>query len=157
MALSQKIRLLNTALPGGLAFSKVNGVKAMSLCHVPYELESIVYDWLTELPVRYRTYESADSIVVLGPEGVALTAHGWEQFVSWMTTTLKAVLAGYRPHIPIAEHDNRLNRGLRGERRLYDQNGNSELIVGEWDNGSAQVEPQSFSDVGIAEAMRSLK
>lgn len=157
MALSQKIRLLSMALPGGLEFSEVNGIKAMYLCRVPFELESIVYDWITELPVRYRTYDSADSIVVRGPEGVALTVYGWEQFVSWMTTTLKAVLAGYRPHIPIAEHDNRLNRGLLGERRLYDQNGNSELIVGEWDNGPAQVEPQNVSDVGNAKAMRSLK
>ena len=136
MALSQQIRLLSGGLPGGLEFSEVNGMKVMYLCHVPYEFETIVYEWITALPERYTALESADTIIVRGSKGFALTAYGWEQFVSWMATTLKAVLAGHRPHIPLDENDCRLNRGVLGENRLYDRTGNSELIPGEWDSHS---------------------
>jgi hypothetical protein len=95
-------------------------------------LEGIVLDWINALPERYRTYDSAASIILSGPKGLALTVYGWEEFVSWMSTTLKEVLTGQRLHIPIPENDNRLNRGILGECRLYDRSGNSELIPGEW-------------------------
>lgn len=157
MALSQKIRLLSMALPGGLEFSEVNGVKVMYLCHAPYELEDIIYAWITQLPARYRTYDLADSITFSGPEGLALTVQGWEEFVSWMTTVLREVLAGHRPHKPIEENDCRLDRGRFGDGRLYNRDGNSELIPGEWGSGPAQVEQESFSDVGKAQAGTSPK
>lgn len=157
MALSQKIRLLSMALPGGLAFSKVNGRQVMYLCHVPYELEKIVYDWIAALPVRYQTDDFADSILVSGPKGLALTEQGWQEFVSWMTTILREVLAGYRPHIPIGENDCRLERNIIGEGRLYDRAGNSELIPGEWESGPVQRGPESFSDVGKAKTGTSPK
>lgn len=157
MAISQKIRLLSMALPGGLEFTEVDGIKVMYLCHAPYELEDIIYAWITQLPARYRTYDSADSITVSGPEGLALTVHGWEEFVSWMTTVLREVLAGYRPHLSIEENDCRLGRGRFGEDRLFDRDGNSELIPGAWGSGPAQVEPEVFSDVGKAQAGTSPK
>jgi hypothetical protein len=143
MALSQKIRLLSMALPGGLKFSEVDGIKVMYLCHAPYELEGIIYAWITQLPARYRTYDLADLITVSGPEGLALTVQGWEEFVSWMTTVLREVLAGYRPHIPIEENDRRLDRGRLSDGRLYDRDGNSELIPGEWDSEPAQAKPEA--------------
>ena len=52
MALSQKLRLLSLALPDGLAFSEVDGIRIMYLCHMPYKLERTVLDWIGELPEK---------------------------------------------------------------------------------------------------------
>lgn len=84
MAIEQKIRSLYCGLQAGLNFEDIVGkdgnvVKVLNFSHIPFELQSIVERWLSEIP---------DDLRVELVNGGKLTENGWSAFVSWMIGAL---------------------------------------------------------------------
>jgi hypothetical protein len=82
-----KTRLLTLGLsPNGLVFKDDAGVWYLPFHNVPFELETIVGNWLMALPPA----EQAEATHAPGGTFKGLTPNGWEAFVRWTVRTLEA-------------------------------------------------------------------
>lgn len=84
--LSQKIRSLHCGVQAGLNLKNLNGERVMFIHETPYELEDIICRWILMQTVEDRV-SMLRSDTLHRP---ALTELGWSDFVTWMTSTLRA-------------------------------------------------------------------
>lgn len=89
MAIGEKLRLLSNFMPIGFRTIEVDGRSYAPIGTLPYELEELFVRWISLRPELIEK-DSPDCAFIEWEKGMAVSAEGWGEFVSWTTTVLKA-------------------------------------------------------------------
>lgn len=92
MGLHDKTRLLELGMPAGMPFFECDNRSYIHLRDVPYELEQALLRWL-ELNPCLVDQCSPDCELIEGPKGLAISQHGWGQFLAFVREAVNDKLA----------------------------------------------------------------